>query len=65
MFEDEDALPCSEGHFSEVDRDIFAGSGEGHSEVAGGIVGSFQGMHPFGILLIDQVVECGVQIFAG
>jgi hypothetical protein len=62
VFEDEDALPGAQSHLPSDDRDDLACACECHSQVAGGIVGTFEGMNVIAGLrgdFFEVLVEVG------
>jgi hypothetical protein len=62
MFEDEDSLPGAKCHSSAGDWDYLTCSCEGHAQVAGGIVGTFEGMNVIAVLggdFLEEFMEIG------
>lgn len=62
MFEEEDALPSTQGQLATMNGDDFARASERHAKVTGAVVGSFVSVYEVGEILWYEVVEKRMKI---
>lgn len=65
VLEEKHSLPGTESGFTVDDRNHFAGSGEGHSEMTGTVVGTFVGVNQIRQIFRNQIIKKGMKIGPG